>query len=56
MVFVVKKSIFIKNQEASGLLRKLGVRTPLINTPLTVDILFSNSCFVLTIFEGISLK
>ena len=26
-----KKSIFIKNQEAKGLLSNLGVRTPLIN-------------------------
>ena len=35
-----KKSKFIKNQEASGLLSKLGIRTPLSNIPLIGDILF----------------
>ena len=44
-----KKSTFIKNQEASGLLGGLGIRTPLNNTPLIGDIF-------LTILEMINLK
>ena len=35
-----KKSRFIKNQEAKGLLSKLGVRTPLSKVPILVDIFF----------------
>ena len=35
-----KKSRFIKNQEAKGLLSNLGVRTPLIKVPILGDILF----------------
>ena len=35
-----KKSVFIKNQEASGLLGQLGIRTPLSNIPLIGHILF----------------
>ena len=35
-----KKSRFIKNQEAKGLLRNLGVRTPLSKVPILGDILF----------------
>ena len=35
-----KKSRFIKNQEAKGLLSKLGIRTPLSKIPLLGDILF----------------
>ena len=35
-----KKSRFIKNQEAKGLLRNLGVRTPLNKVPILDDILF----------------
>ena len=35
-----KKSMFIKDQEASGLLSKLGINTLLINIPLIGDILF----------------
>ena len=35
-----KKSRFIENQEAKGLLRNLGVRTPLSKVPLLGDILF----------------
>ena len=35
-----KKSSLIKNQEASGLLSKVGVRTPSTNIPLISDILF----------------
>ena len=35
-----EKSRFIKNQEAKGLLRNLGIRTPLSNVPLLGDILF----------------
>ena len=33
-----KKSMFIKNEKASGLLSKLGVKTPLSNVPLNGDI------------------
>ena len=35
-----KKSRFIKNQEANGLLSNLGVRTPLSKVPILGDILF----------------
>ena len=35
-----KKSRFIKNQEAKGLLSNLGVKTPLSKVPLLSDILF----------------
>ena len=35
-----KKARFIKNQEAKGLLSKLGVRTPLSNVAILGDILF----------------
>ena len=35
-----KKSRFIKNQEAKGLLSKLGIKTPLSKVPILVDILF----------------
>ena len=35
-----KKSRFIKNQEAKGLLSNLGVRTPLGKVPILGDILF----------------
>ena len=35
-----KKSKFIKNQEAKGLLRSLSVRTPLSKVPILGDILF----------------
>ena len=35
-----KKSKFIKNQEAKGLLSNLGIRTPLSTVPLLGDILF----------------
>ena len=35
-----KKSRFIKNQEAKGLLRNLGLRTPLSKVPKLGDILF----------------
>ena len=34
-----KKSWFTKNQEAKGLLSKLGIRTPLSEIPLLGDIL-----------------
>ena len=34
-----KKSRFIKNQEAKGLLSNLGVRTPLRKVPILRDIL-----------------
>ena len=37
---VVRKSRFIKNQEAKGLLRNLGVRIPLRKVPILRDILF----------------
>ena len=35
-----KKSRFIKNQEAKGLLSNLGSRTPLSKVPILSDILF----------------
>ena len=35
-----KKSGFIKNQEAKGLLSNLGVRTPLSKVPILGNILF----------------
>ena len=35
-----KKSRFVKNQEAKGLLSNLGVRTPLSKVPILGDILF----------------
>ena len=35
-----KKSRFIRNQEAKGLISNLGVRTPLSKVPILGDILF----------------
>ena len=35
-----KKSRFIKNQEAKGLLSNLGIRTPLIKVPSLGNVLF----------------
>ena len=35
-----KKSKFIKKQEASGLIRKLGIKTPLSKIPILGDVLF----------------
>ena len=35
-----KKSRFIKNQEAKGLLSKLGIKTPLSKVPILGDTLF----------------
>ena len=35
-----KKSKFIKNQEAKGLLSNLGLKTPLSKIPLLGDVLF----------------
>ena len=35
-----KKSGFIKNQEAKGLLSNLGLKTPLSKLPISGDILF----------------
>ena len=35
-----KKSRFIKNQEAKGLLSNLGIRTPLSIVPILGDVLF----------------
>ena len=35
-----KKSRLLKNQEAKGLLRNLGIRTPLSKAPILGDILF----------------
>ena len=54
-----KKLSFIKNQEASSLLGKLRIRTPLSNIPLFGDILFlklETVVVFLIIFEMISLK
>ena len=39
-----KKSKFIKNQEAKGLLSGLGIRTPLSKIPLLGDVCFSYNC------------
>ena len=36
-----KKSRFIKNQKAKGLLSKLGIKTPFNNLPILGKILFS---------------
>ena len=35
-----KKSRLLKNQEAKGLLSKLGIKTPLIKIPILGNILF----------------
>ena len=35
-----KKSKFVKNQEAKGLLSHLGIRAPLSKAPILGDILF----------------
>ena len=35
-----KKSRFIKNQQAKGLLSNLGIKTPLSKVPILGDILF----------------
>ena len=35
-----KKSRFIKNQEAKGLLSNLGIKTPLSKVPILGDLLF----------------
>ena len=35
-----KKSRFIKNQQAKGLLSNLGIKTPLSKVPISNDILF----------------
>ena len=40
MLFVVKKSRFIIEQEAKGLLRSLALKTPLNKIPLLGDTLF----------------
>ena len=40
VICVSKKSKFIKNHEAKGLLRNLEVRTPLSKVPILGDILF----------------
>ena len=37
---ICKKSRFIKNQEANGLLSNLGVRTPLSKVPILDEIYF----------------
>ena len=36
-----KKSRFMKNQEAKGLLSNVGIKTPLNKVPILSDILFS---------------
>ena len=54
-----KKSRFIKNQNASGLLRKLWIRTSLLGMFHLSRISYSktkNSCFVLIMLKIISLK
>ena len=39
-IYGSKKFRFIKNQEAKGLLSKLGIKTPLSKIPILGDILF----------------
>ena len=39
-IYGSKKSRFIKNQEAKGLLNNLGIKTPLSKVPIMGDILF----------------
>ena len=39
-IYGSKKSRFIKNQEAKGLLSNLGIKTPLSKVPILGDILF----------------
>ena len=39
-ICVSKKSRFVKNQEAKGLLSMLGIKTPLRKVPILGDILF----------------
>ena len=39
-IFDSKKSLFIKQQEASGLLSSLGIKTPLSKIPLVGPLLF----------------
>ena len=39
-IYGSKKSRFIKNQEAKGLLSNLGIKTPLNKVPILGDILF----------------
>ena len=39
-IYGSKKSRFIKDQEAKGLLSNLGVRTPLSTVPILGDIFF----------------
>ena len=39
-ICVSKKSRFIKNQGAKGLIRKLDIKTPLSKVPILGDILF----------------
>ena len=38
-----KESEFIKKQEVSGLLSKLGIKTPLSKIPILGDVLFLNA-------------
>ena len=40
----IKKSRFVKEQEAKWLLSNLGIKTPLSKVPLFDDILFKFSC------------
>ena len=41
-ICISKKSKFIKNQEAKGLLSKLGIKTPLSRVPLLGDFFILN--------------
>ena len=41
-----KKSRFMKDQEAEGLLSNLGVRTPLSKVPILGDILFYSASWI----------
>ena len=47
-----KKSRFIINQEAKGLLSNLGVRTTLSKVPISGDIFFKCACYIVYKIEG----
>ena len=47
-----KKSRFVKNQEAKGLLIKLGLKAPLSKVPILGDILFYMSTCLNTLIAS----
>ena len=50
-----KKSRLVKSQEKTGLLSKLGIRTPFSYFSLIGDVFYKNSYFVLIKLKMISL-